>query len=206
VLQPTDTIQVQYIGQFPNITKTFNQAQVLAEQALEGVGTGIVEDVDNEPNITSASLAFSQANALLQRYGTQGKQLTYLSYNLLAQPGQILTCNYAPHGLTAGQGFGQALIESVEITDQFDNLNLTAKIIAIIGPYDVTWIDFFASIIAGALNPNIPTTPGQASVITTLLANLTMNWPAWSMSLTANSYVCPVPSNSLFPSTTLYPC
>ncbi len=201
-LVSTDTLSVTYVGQFPTIIISQDTGQVTQQQALMGFGTGLEEEVLQDKTVTSATVGFAEANALLGRYGTQGLNLQFWTMTPGLEPGQLLTCNYAPHNLVNAK----ALIESVEITDGHDGLNLWYKVQAIIGPYDTTWIDFYKRVVNGSLNPTIDTSDSTSNTITALLQNLTLTWPTWTIALTPSVYACPLPGSTQYPSTTLYPC
>src|SRR5262249_8594190 len=97
----------------------------------------------------------------------------------------------------------QMLIETVGITDSVDGYNIWYQVVAIIGPYDVTWVDFFGKLV---LN-QAPANPGNISQSTSVstLVDLTAT-VAETANLTISVYACPIISNSTIISDTLYIC
>jgi hypothetical protein len=97
----------------------------------------------------------------------------------------------------------QLLIESVVASDARDLNNIYYSVTAVLGPYDITWTDFWGKLLA---------TQQQASAInvgTSQSVNILEQFTATDIA-TANANItviaCPVPSSTLFPSLTLFPC
>lgn len=192
------TGNVSYTGQYPNTSIISNAAQISYQASLDGT-TGIVEVADTDTSLTTASNAFTEASALLQRYGMQGVLLQFTTRQTGFAPGQLVTVNLPMHSLNNVQ----MLIEEVSASDQVDGLNIWFTVKAIIGAYDVTWQDFFSKLLAQqtpANSINIGST-NATSILVLITAAI-----AISATLTVNVYACPIPNTTLFPSTTLYPC
>lgn len=195
-----DLLQVVYTGQYPTVVLANNSAQISYQAALDGT-TGIIEEVEQVPTIQTLSDGLSKATGLLSRYGVQGIQLQFTQNGNAAgyAPGQLVTVNLPAHGLANTQ----MLIEETQATDQTDNFNIWYTIKAVVGPFDVTWIDFFGSVVqqqqpASSINVG-------ASQTLVLLEQFSASL-SLTATFTATVYACPIPSNSLFPSTSLFPC
>ena len=198
VLTAVQTLQVVYIGQYPNVTITSNTAQIGFEKSLDG-STGIIESVTNDSSLLNTTNALNLASQLLTRYGVQGTILEFTTLDNSFAPGQIITVNLPDHALNNVD----MLVESVSASDQMDGINLWNTVTAVLGPYDVSWIDFFSTIlkqpqIANAINIGV-------SQDVTLLANFT-GGVSTSATLSAQVFSCPVVNTTLFPATGLYPC
>lgn len=197
-LTSSQTLQVVYIGQYPSVIFSQNNAQISYQAGIDFT-TGIVEEVETDNTLTSTANGLSEASQLLTRYAAQGTQLTCTTRTTGYAPGQLVTVNLPMHGLYNAQ----MLITEVSASDQTDNYNIWYTIKAVLGPYDVTWVDFFAGLLkqsAPANSINIGATQS-----TSLLASFTDSLSA-SAVLNVNIYACPIPNTTLHPSTTLYAC
>jgi hypothetical protein len=194
----TDTLAVTYIGQYPTVILSSNDAQVGYEAGLDG-STGKVEEVEADSTITSLANGYAEAGQLLTRYATQGTQLQFNTLTPGFAPGQLITVNLPDHNLINVQ----MLIESVNASDQVDGLNIWYSVTAVLGPYDVGWVDFFSKLLAQQAPANsINVGVGQSL---TILQQFTGS-VSITASFTATVKACPLPSPTLYPSSTLYPC
>ena len=193
-----DVLQVVYTGQYPNVIVSSDSGQIAYQQGVDG-STGIVEQSATDATITSTSVGYNRASTLLTRYATQGMQLVFWTQQAGFVQGQLITVNLAMFGL----GMAQMLIEQVDITDN-DGLNIWYTITAIIGAYDVTWVDFFATLLGSSTIANsINVGLGQSvSVIVPFTATVT---PAAVLNVIGH-FSCPICNRTLYPQTTLYPC
>jgi len=155
--------------------------------------------VETDATITTLTDGYNKASYLLTRYGQQGIQLQYMTLSTGLLAGQLVT-----HDLPAfGINMLDMLIENVVASDQVDNANIWYQVTAIVGPYDVTWSDFFKTLIAPAQSStNISVGVSQVLALQQVFTGgLTV-----SATFTATVAVCPLPSPTLYPSSTLYPC
>lgn len=195
---PIDLLKVVYVGQYPATVIDQNNAQISYEQMLDG-STGIVERVDTDNTITSLANGLAETSQLLTRYAQQGTQLTFRTRQTGFAQGQLVTVNLPDYSLYNAQ----MLTESVNASDQHDTLNIWYEVTAVLGPYDVTWVDFFSKLLAQrALSNNINVGTGQSVVI---LVSGTVSL-AVTMTGLATVYSCPLPGTTQFPSTSLFPC
>lgn len=197
-LTNANTFHATYVGQYPNVAIASNNAQIQAQAALDGT-SGIVEDVDQDATITSAANGLSKVSQLLTRYGVSGTIFVGQTRDTGYAPGQLVTVNIPAHNLYSAQ----MLIEDVAVSDQRDGVNLWYTVTAVMGPYDVTWVDFFSKQLTQQQTPNSINVgvSQQVALLVDLVATVV---PAATM--TATVYACPVPSNTLYPSDLLYPC
>jgi hypothetical protein len=198
VLTTSDTLQVVYVGQFPGIFVAEDDSQIAAEAALEGT-SGIVESVTTDSSVQSASDGFTLASQLLARYAQTGTLLTFWTRAAGFLPGQLITVDLPMHELN----MAPMLIESVNGTDNVDSLNIWYQVVAVMGPYDTTWVQFFAALLASQQATN-PINIGVSQTVG-ILASFTGSVTP-SANLTVTAYACPLPSPTLYPSSTLYPC
>lgn len=193
-----DLLKVVYVGQYPSVASDQNVAQISYEAMLDG-STGIVERVDTDNTITSLSSGLAEASQFLTRYAQQGTQLTFRTRQTGFAQGQLVTVNLPDYMLYNAQ----MLLENVSAVDTVDSYNIWYEVTAVLGPYDVTWVDFFSKLLpqqAPANNINIGSGKSVA-----ILASFTGSVTP-SATLNVNVYSCPLPGTTQFPQTTLYPC
>jgi len=195
---PIDLLKVVYFGQYPTVISGQNAAQVSYEQTLDG-STGIVERVDTDNTITSLANGLSEIGQLLTLYSQQGTQLAFQTLQTGFAQGQLVTVNLPDYALYNAQ----MLIENVSAADTLDAFNIWYTVTVVLGPYDITWVDFFSKLLKQqAPTNNINVGTGQSvAILVTGSVSLAM-----TLSGTATVYACPLPSSTTFPSTTLFPC
>jgi hypothetical protein len=194
-----DTLVVSYVGQYPTVIISQNNAQVAYEASLDGT-SGIVEDVEQDNTITSADSGFSLASQLLTRYAVQGTLFQGSTLVSGYAPGQLVTVDLPDHGLNNAE----MLIESVNASDQTDNLNIYYTINAVQGPYDTTWAAYWGALLKQPQQANAINIGISQSLAILASFNLSIT-PSLSL-ISSNAYSCPLPSNTLYPSNTLLPC
>jgi hypothetical protein len=188
----TDTLSVTYIGEWVSNVYSQNAGAIATELALEGGGTGIVEEAHSDPAISTAGQGFQLAGALLNRYAQIGRTLSFRTRSSGLAPQQLLTVNLPPAwGMTGAQ----ALIESVGLSEDTNWWVYDVK--ALIGPVNDTWVQYFQRI----ANP-LGTLPGSAGTSQTvaLLVPETAAWN-WAATYTATVTACPVFPITLTPAT-----
>lgn len=197
-LTSSDTLQVVYVGQYPNVVIAQNGAQVAYQSQIDG-STGIIEDVQQDATISTVSDGLSEAGQLLARYGVQGVQLIFTTLQKGFQQGQLVTVNLPMFNLNNVQ----MLIEKVTASDQADGINIWYTVQAILGPYDTSWVDFFSKMLAVQAPPN-SINVGVSQSLTILVPFTASIRP--TAALTATPYSCPLPGATQYPNTTLLPC
>jgi hypothetical protein len=198
VLVSTDTLSVSYQGQYAFVFVSTDDSQVLAQQAVEGGGTGLVEAVSTAPTSTTAAAAAETAAAKLQKYAQGGATLEFTTMQTGLVEGQLLTVNLPEHNLINQQ----MLIEHIGIGDP-DGVDIYYDIQAVQGPIGTNWVKFFQGLTTATPGQTIDLSNGQTLIV---VATETASYPFTAV-LTATAYACSVPSLTLYPATTgLYPC
>jgi hypothetical protein len=194
----TDTLSVTYIGQYPNTVISQNGAQVSAQAAIDGT-SGIIEDLINDPSLNDINSALASASASLTLYGQEGALVTFDTQVAGYAPGQMVTVDLPWHGIY----MDQFLVESVIVSDSRDGLNIYYTVVALQGPADVSWQDFFSKLLktpapANAINL-------QTTTSTNILQPFTCSVSDTGI-LTTNTYACPILGNSTIMSASLIMC
>jgi len=195
---PAAAVQVDYIGEYDIMVMVEDTAEILARQAIEG-GTGIIESIEDEPNLTSKQAAFDVGLALLEYYGVVGRQFKFTVARRGLQPGQLVTVNYPAYGLN----YDDLLIERV-ITRTLPTETMLYEITAIEGPETGDWTGFFKSL-AGMKDEVLGRLNIGDSQVLIILKSVPEYWE-WTEAVVENVFACPVPSVTLVPLVTLYPC
>ena len=173
ILVSTDRLRMVYVGQVPAVFQANNASQIAAQAQIDGT-SGINEAVLTDNTITTASDGNSKVNAQLSQYSMQGELFQFATLDTSYVPGQLRAITYLPLGF-----FGtQMLITEVDTSDQQDGNNLWNTISAVIGPYDVTWVEFFSRLfkknaIAASISLGI-TLPSHLAPSKTLAPNTTL--------------------------------
>ncbi|MGZ6375630.1 MAG: LamG-like jellyroll fold domain-containing protein, partial [Ktedonobacterales bacterium] len=77
-LLSTDTLQVVYVGEYKTLVYSQDDGQVTLQQSLEGNSTsGKVQAVTTDTTLITSTQGFQAASALLAKYATSGKILTF---------------------------------------------------------------------------------------------------------------------------------
>jgi len=197
-LTSSNTLNVSYIGQYPNTALVYNAAQIAYQAALDGT-TGIIEAIWDDKTLTTAANALSEASNLLTRFAQQGGQLTFTTQMSGFLPGQLCAVDMPYFDLISTQ----MLIESVVITDSIDGLNIWYQITAIVGPYDVSWVDFFSSLLSAQAPANSRNIGQSTSVSTLVDMTATVTQTA---NLNISVYACPIIGNSTIIGNSLIVC
>lgn len=137
----TDTIEVEYYGQFPNTFSQTNSTEVTNQRAIDGT-SGIIESVLKDTQITSSVNGFSEASQLLTEYCLRGKKFEFTTQESDFAIGQLITVNYSPLGFS-----GTTMLVAGVHVDDSDGLNIWFTITAVVGPYDTTWAQFFGKVL-----------------------------------------------------------
>lgn len=132
----SDDLDVTYQGFFPIIVKSVNSTEVTDRATIEG-GTGIYEDIVDDPSIENNELALQKVNGLLRRFGTIPEIVSFQTDQNGLKSGQLLTVELPEFGLN-----GTFLIDSVDIND-IDGLILRHDVIALSGEHLGGWHEFF---------------------------------------------------------------
>lgn len=192
--EAAEDIEFKYYGQYDILALVEDPVAIAAQQVVEGGGTGIVDDIAEETTLNEKNAVFDSGIAKLARFAVTGKRFNYRTNDSGLMPGQIQTVNYPLLGLVNVE----MLIESV--TASAVGAFLTYDIIAIQGPEEGGWSDLFKSLAAAIGQMRI----GEGRILSLLLATPEI-WD-WTEAVLETVYACPIPSVTLYPSASLYPC
>ena len=135
-------VTIVYYGQFPILTLVEDTDGIVDQLAIEGVGTGYVDDIADEPTLNDKDASFDSGLAKLARFGVAGKRFIFQTTRSGLKPGQLLPVNYPGLNLDSED----MLIESVLIRSIREHL--TYDITAIQGPELGSWTNLFKSLAA----------------------------------------------------------
>jgi len=192
------TIVCAYYGLYDIIVQVDSVPEQTARAAVEG-GTGIIESLEDFPNIEVKADAMDAAIATLNHYGVIGKQFTFPIRDWGLEPGQMVTVTHAPYDLTADE----LLVESVTISETAPG-ELKYTVVAIEGPELGDWTGFFKAL-ADARSEIMERITIGSNQILIILSHDSDIWK-WSETVTGTPYACDLPSLTLYPSLTRYPC
>lgn len=135
-LTATDTGSVTYQGQFPLTVNAQDDAAIAAMASLTG-GTGIIESIEDKPNLDTEPAATDFANAYLRKDGRIPTHIDFETDDDGLEAGQLITITIGAHNLT-----GAYLIDNVS-ADDIDGLFLRYKVRALDGESVGGWERFF---------------------------------------------------------------
>lgn len=196
LLTTSDTLSITYQGQFDIIAITEDPGAISTMQQIEGIGTGIVEEVEDEPDNTSRETAFQSGNAKLQKYAVIGNKVTFRTKRYGLVPGQLLTMNVPEHNLDNTE----VLIENVTTTDE-GGIFLWYDITAVEGPEEGSWAKVFQKM----------ATRGQSFVVREniseeqVLITLKQFTKTWQLSNKPNIFIEVYPGSNVFPGSDIFP-
>lgn len=186
-LTNADALRVTYIGQFPFVAQSTDDAEVAILQAAQANSTsGLVEDFISDSTLDSTDVAFEVANANLKRYATAGKILTFSTRQSGLAPGQLLSVDLPIHDLPAGT---QMLIESVGVSDA-PGFDLLYTVKAIEGPVDSTWAEFFKVLAGRKLTDESAINVGSSQTLVTQVTFTADATPSATFDVTVQA--CPI--------------
>ena len=142
VLGTNDYIRVEYRGEYPMVIKTRSPSGIAERKGVEKFGTGIVEDVKQEPASRTREGSFQLAAQLLEKYTQIGRNVRAATWHPGLAPGQILTTDLPHYGVAPGT---EILIESVTTVQSNDVIYY--EIQAVEGPEMKSWTKFFEQIV-----------------------------------------------------------
>lgn len=183
-LTSADTLRVTYVGEFPTIVQSDNVGEQLTTQMREGAGTGIVEDVVINSNLSTLAAGFELAAGYLSRYAQLGEAVTFRTDQAGFAQGQLVDV-YLPAFDVLHE---QMLVESVTLAH--DGLVLWFTVRALKGPVNTTWVQFFSALIARASGIVDRINLGSGSSVAVSVGFTATKAP--TASFVATVYACPV--------------
>lgn len=198
-LTGAQTLSVTYTGRYPVVGLAQSNSLIIAQQSLEGLGTGFVETKYTDTKLTTLGAAFNVAQALLQHYGSSMTTLSFRTQMTGLAPGQLLSVNLACFNLNESM-----LVRSIDTTDADEGYQVWYHVVCVGSPYDVTWQTFFNNL----LNQGQATVDLVDQSISSTLATLQQWSSAWNWTATRilTIYSCPLCGNSTLCGASLICC
>lgn len=136
------SIQLTYVGQYPVLTQSIDEQEVLRVKAAQGgVGTGFVDHLQDEPDIESAAASIERGVALLRKYARIPRAATIRTMDpFVGRVGFLIQVDIPAHNMS-----GFWLVESVTITDM-NGFKLMRQITLLDGESVGGWQEFFGSL------------------------------------------------------------
>ena len=135
-------VQVVYFGEYPLIALAEDTAEITARIAVEGSGTGIVEEIVTEAQWDTVAGIRESAKGKIQEYAREGERITYRTIDPGLAPGTLQEITYSPFSFSAHQ----MLIESVSVSTMGGEL-VFYDVVCITGPSEGSWSKFFSGIL-----------------------------------------------------------
>lgn len=193
-LTALQTLHIVYQGEFSIVVISQDGVAVQDRVTLEG-GTGYVEDVANEPNITTREAAFQSASQKLSRYGVIGRKIKFKTRKAGLAPGQLLPINLSLHNLNDAE----ALIESVSISTTDPIVWYTIS--AVEGPVTGSWAKLFYAMATNNQAYIVRENISEEQVLVTL-GTFSKTWIEGE---NPNIFRAVLPGAALFPGASTYP-
>lgn len=191
----TEVLEITYVGLYPLLVVAQDAQAVEDRKAIEG-GTGIYENISNEPKINQRENALEIANGKLRKYTKIEREMTYqtISKGLLA--GQIQNVNMDKYKVENGQ----FLIDRITITDFEGKGTMLYDVHMVDGEAFGGWTQFFKQ---------LAKEPGKLIIredeVLVILQTI-FESQGWGEDTTPTAFACPIPSETLYPSEILKPC
>ena len=195
VLTSSNVIEVTYNGLVALAIVAENPAAIAERAGIEG-GTGIYERIDVNEAISSRQEALDIANGKLTKFTKILKELTYDTYTAGLAAGQLQNINLTKYGISSSD----FLIDKIQISELDGTGKLIYSVHAIDGETFGGWQNFYRELLRSDLKMSIR--ENELLVILNTIAEA----QGWNEVNTINVFSCPLPSDTLFPSTTLVPC
>jgi len=187
-----------YVGEYNIIAVSYDTIAIADRLAVEGAGTGYVDDMSEDFDANSLEAAFETAAAKLERYAVEGKRLRFDTWRSGLKAGQRLFVFFPPF---LDLGFHEMLLESVRVHPDGDNL--LYSVVAIEGPVSGSWARYFGSLSTGQLAVD-KLTIGEETILIILVE------PSDAVDIGDGSvttvWACPDVGVGLWPELNLYPC
>lgn len=144
VLTSGDNLQVIYEGEYPVVALAQSKAEIAKQRVKEGIGTGFVEARYSNRKVHTLSAMFTMAQAQLGYYGQTMRQIQFSTRVSGIVQGQTLNVNLPDFSLNSVA----MLVESVEITDSVDAINIWYVVSCVGSPYSpAQWQTFWQQLL-----------------------------------------------------------
>lgn len=197
-LQGTDVLRVTYRGEYDMVAISQDTAEILRLKEEQGT-SGLVEDVSDEPTVSTRESAFQIANAKLAKYGRVSRRVRFRTRRWGLDPGKLIDVHLPEHGLD----HVEMMIESCNVTvmGQWTIYHVTC----IEGASEGSWTRYFTALQEQTRLSVIRQNISEQEVL--IIPEQFVDTPAqWSEQVTQTAYACTFPSPTLYPSPTLIPC
>lgn len=190
-----DRVRVTYHGVVDVVIRSQDPHEVEGRQSLEGVGTGLVETVEDDPELESRDAAFELAAAKLKKYAQIGRKLNFTTRRTDLTPGQLVTVTLPTHNLDNTE----MLVESITIRDLQKDIRTDVKVVE--GASEGSWAKFFEDIATRGESFIVRENIGEDEI----LVILQQYSKDWQENEHPNIMREVFPSENLYPSNDLYP-
>lgn len=191
-------VVIKYYGQFDILVLAEDIVAIADQLAIEGAGTGYVDEISDEPKLDDKDASIDAAKAKLVRYAVTGQRFEYETLLTGLKPGQLQTINYPALGLNNAE----MLIEAVSIRGAGSNNH--HRITAIQGPTMGSWSDFFKAL-AHMKAEIIDRLNVGSDQILIVLVSRSETWK-WTESITETPFACPICSPTTICGPTVIVC
>ena len=195
VLTASDNIRITYKGLVALAVVAEDPVAIADRVAVEG-GTGVYERIDVDQAISSRDEALDVANGKLTKYTKILREITYDTFTGGIAAGQLQNINLPNYNINSSD----FLIDRVNISELDDSGKLIYSVHAIDGETFGGWIKFYRDLLRSNLKASI-----RENELLVVLST-TYEFEGWAENVNINIFSCPIPSDTLFPSETLYPC
>ena len=191
-------IEIKYYGMFDILVLVVDEDAIDDRLAVEGAGTGFVDNIDDEPKLTEKEAAIDAGRAKIAKFAVAGRRLLYTTHETGLKPGQLQPITYSAFGLAATE----MLIEAVTIRGF--GTETIHEITAIVGPTMGSWSAYFKAL-ASMKQEIIERLNVGSEQILIILVERAETWN-WAESIAYTITTCHFPAADLYPEATLYPC
>jgi len=209
----TEVLEVTYIGLYPLLVVAQDAEAINARKGIEG-GTGIYENIANEPKINQRENALTIANGKLRKYTKIEREITYQTFTNGLKTGQLQNVNMDKYKVENGE----FLIDRMTIKD-FDGTGMMLyDVHCVDGEAFGGWTTFFKQLVKesgkliireGEVLVILETsfeTQGWGEALNVPAPKTDKKYQGWLEKQIPTIFACPVPSETLYPSENLYPC
>jgi len=190
----TEVLEITYIGLYPLLVVAQSADAINDRKSIEG-GTGIYENIANEPKIDQRENALTIANSKLRKYTKIEREITYQTFTNGLKTGQLQNVNMDKYKVENGE----FLIDRMTITD-FDGTGmLLYDVHCVDGEAFGGWTTFFKQLVKEAGKLIIR----EDEVL--VILQLSFETQGWGEDTQKIVFSLPIPSETLYPSETFYP-
>ncbi len=193
-----DNILIEYVGEYKLLGLATDAPAIAALRAIEGAGTGYVDDIADEPKLTDSDAVLDSGQAKLAKFAVNAQRFNFSTVRTGLKPSQLLTVAYPTLGLA-----DDMLIESV-IT-RVHTGNLFYDVVAIVGAEQRGWTEYFKSLSQMKQEVIDFLNVGLEEILIILAEDDGVVEVDSDISGTFVTQ-CPFPAATLYPEATLYPC